>query len=295
MWVVTLLLLAQPGNPYLAQGRALAEQLQFAEAVEQLKVARHVPGASTEERVAVLELLATCLVAEGARDDAAEVFSELLTLRPEHELAEDTSPKISELFAQVKRRLYPGDSVELLPLPARDGEALLRVVDPYRRIAQVILVAREDGEAWRSTPAPLTEEGARVALEVRPGHVLEWYLEARAADGRVLASRGTQEAPQRRAVALVGPELVSRGTPRLERAPAWVLTGLAVAAAVAGAVFQWRSLEASARARGAAPPGDWADTARAEHQRAQTDATLATGFFIGAGVAAATGVAVFAW
>jgi len=245
--------------------------------------------------VAVLELLATCLVAEGARDDAAEVFSELLTLRPDYELEDGTSPKISELFAQVKRRLYPGDSVELLPLPARDGEALLRVVDPYRRIARFVLVARGDAEAWRSTPAPLTEEGVRVALEVRPGHVLEWYLEARAADGRVLASLGTQEAPQRRAVALVGPELVSRGTPRLERAPAWVLTGLAVAAAVAGAVFQWRSLEASARARGAAPPGDWADTARAEHQRAQTDATLATGFFIGAGVAAATGVAVFAW
>jgi hypothetical protein len=295
MWVVAFLLLAQPGNPYLAQGRALAFELKFAEAVEQLKVARRVPGAPLEERLEVLELLATCLVAEGARDGAEEAYAELLTLRPEHELDEGTSPKVSELFTQVKRRLYPGDSVGLFPLAGRDDEALVRVVDPYRRAAAFVLVTREDGGAWGSRPVPRTDDGVRVSLEVRPGHALELYLEARAADGRVLASLGTDAEPQRRAVALVGPQLVSRATPRLERSPAWVMTGLAVTAAVAGGLFQWQSLEAAARARGAGPPGDWADTARAEHQLAVTDAALATGFFIGAGVAAATGAALFAW
>ena len=295
MWVVLFLALAQPSNPYLEKGQALAKQLKFAEAIEQLKVARQVPGASVGERVQVLELLATCLVAEGARGRAEDAFAELLDVEPDHELDPSTSPKISEVFAQVKQRLYPGDSVALAPVPAREGDVLLRVVDPHRKVAHVVLVARDDAGPWSERELPRTADGVRASLDVRPGHVTEWYVEARADDGRVLSSLGTSAEPQRRAVALVGPVLVAHTTPRLERVPAWIAVALAAAAGVAGGLLQARSFQEAARARGSAAPGDWADTARAAQARAVTDATIATGLFIGAGVAASAGVVLFAW
>ena len=43
------------------------------------------------------------------------------------------------------------------------------------------------------------------------------------------------------------------------------------------------------------PPGDWSDTARAAQASAVSDATVATGLFVGAGVAGAAGVVLFAW
>ncbi len=292
MWVA-LLLLAQPANPYFANGQALAQKLKFAEAIEQLKVARQVPGAP--ELVQVLELLGTCLVAEGARKDAESVFAELLELRPEHELERATSPKISEVFLDVKHRLYPGDSVTLRLVASRDGEELVQVQDPYRKVAHFAFVARDDGGPWKEALVTPNETSLRLVVAPRPGHSVEWYLEAREEEGRVLASLGNAEEPQRRAVALVGPMLVAHATPRLERVPAWVAVGLSVVAGLVGALLQAQSLDLALRSQQGAPPNDWADTARATHQRAVTDATVATGLFIGAGLAAATGVVLFVW
>jgi hypothetical protein len=291
MWFLVLATLAQPANPYLAQGRALAEELRFPEAVEVLKVARRVPGGAESEQLEVLELLATCLIAEGARGEAEAAFVELLTLEPDHELGAGTSPKIEEVFNEAKRQLYPGDSVSLQALPASGDELRARVVDPYRRAVQVVLVSHQDGGPWEERPLQRSKMGVRAGLDVSAGHTLEWYLEARAADGRVLASMGNAAKPQRRAVTLVGPVLVTRTTPRLQRIPAWIAVGLAVAAGVLGGVFQANSLSEAKRARG----DDWADTARATNQRAVTDATVATGLFIGAGVAGVAGVVLFAW
>jgi hypothetical protein len=292
-----LVLLTQAPNPYLEQGRTLARQLQFAEAIEQLKVARQVPGLERTQRLEVLELLARCQVAEGHREEAEGAYNELLGVEPGYELDEKASPKMQQLFSQVKHRLYPEPWLKLLPQPAGPGEALVRVVDPYHRAAALVFVVRRDNGPWDSRPATFDFQVARMALDVEPGHTLDWYAEARDDKGAALANWGTAKEPQHVVgTGSTGPTLVETGTPRLKRAPAWIAVAVAVVAAGAGAAFQAVSSdEARAAHDRTKPPGDFSDTARAAQNRAVTDAAVATGCFIGAGVAAGTGVVLFAW
>jgi hypothetical protein len=71
---------------------------------------------------------------------------------------------------------------------------------------------------------------------------------------------------------------------------------VAVVAAGAGATLQGISLDEAHKAHDRTQaPGNFPDTARAAQGRAVTDATVATGLFIGAGVAAGVGVVLFAW
>jgi hypothetical protein len=82
----------------------------------------------------------------------------------------------------------------------------------------------------------------------------------------------------------------------VQRAPAWVAIIAAVAACSAGAVLQIQSGVHAQQARdNARPPGDWDDTARTTQAKAVSEATWATGLFIGAGVAGSAGVVLFAW
>jgi hypothetical protein len=292
-----LLLLSQAPNPYLDQGRTLARSLLFAEAIEQLKVARQVPNMERAQRLEVLELLGKCEVAEGRREDAEDAYTELLGLEPAYELDEKASPKMQQLFLAVKHRLYPEPWLKVLPQPAGPGEALVKVVDPYHRSAVLMFRTRRDGGAWEDRPMGLDGAAARLPLEVEPGHTLDWYAEARDSTGSALGSWGTAAEPQHVVgTGTVGPVLVESGTPRLKRAPAWIAVAVAVVAAGAGATLQAISLdEAKAAHDRTKPPGDFSDTARAAEARANTDAAVATGFFIGAGVAAGAGVVLFAW
>jgi len=292
-----LVFLTQAPNPYLEQGRSLARALQFAEAIEQLKVARKVPGLERGQRLEVLELLAKCQVAEGHREEAEDAYTELLGLEPAFELDPQTSPKMQQLFVAVKHRLYPEPWLKLLPQPAGPGEALVKVVDPYHRFAALVFQVRHDDGPWESHNVAVDGAVGRLPLDVEPGHTLDWYAEARDASGAAVASWGTAAEPQHVVgTGSVGPVLVQTGTPRLQRAPAWIAVAVAVAAAGAGAAFQVLSRdEARAAHDRTKPPGDFSDTARAAQSRAFTDAAVATGCFIGAGVAAGTGVVLFAW
>lgn len=293
--LLLLLLLAQPANPYLDEARRLAKDLQFAEAIEQLKVARQVPQLSNTQRLEVLELLGRCQVAEGARADAEASFADMLAMSPGAELNRGASPKILEVFDAVKKRLYAPDFVRLNPLPARLGQAVLLIVDPWHRVEALVMLRRLDGAAPTEQPVPVADGQAAIELDVAPGHALEWWLEARDVSGLPLAGFGSAQSPQRFAQpAVVTSGLFAPGperTPRLQRAPAWVAVALTVGAGAAGAFLQVRSQDRANQAR----TKEWSDDARALHASAVTDATIATGLFIGAGVAGATGVVLFAW
>ncbi|MFT3840255.1 MAG: tetratricopeptide repeat protein [Myxococcaceae bacterium] len=297
MTALLLVLLTQAPNPYLDQGRTLARALQFAEAIEQLKVARQVPGLEHGQRLEVLELLARCQVAEGHREEAEDAYTELLGLEPTYQLDDKASPKMQQLFSQVKHKLYPEPWLKLLPQPAGPGEALVKVVDPYRRFAALVFQVRHDDGPWVSHNVAVEASVGRLALDVEPGHTLDWYAEVHDDSGAAVASWGSAAEPQHVVgTGSVGPVLVETGTPRLQRAPAWIAVAVAVAAAGAGAAFQVVSRnEARAAHDRTKPPGNFSDTARAAEGRAFTDAAVATGCFIGAGVAAGTGVVLFAW
>jgi len=258
-------------------------------------VARQVPGLERAQRLEVLELYARCQVAEGHRDEADDAYTELLGFEPSYELDEKASPKMRELFASVKHRVYPEPFLKLLPQPAGPGEALVRIVDPYHRAASLSFVHRHDGGAWESRAVSALTPVARLPLDVEPGHTLDWYLEARDEAGAALASWGSAEQPQRVVgTGDAGPVLVSGSTPRLKRAPAWV--------AVAR---RWRRRARASRLRPSrsrrratrttAPgAGRFFRHARAAQARAGTDAAWRPGASSARGRRGRRGV-LFAW
>jgi hypothetical protein len=297
----TLLLAATSANPYLEKGRALVKDLQFAEAIEQLKVARQVPQLSSTQRLEVLELLGRCQVAEGERADAEASFAEMLTLAPNAELDRKLSPKILEVFDRVKHRLYPDDFLRLTPEAARAGQAVIRLVDPWRRVDSLVALRRLDGAAATEQTLEVKQGVATVELDAGPGQTLDWWLEARDGAGAVLGGFGSSSSPQQYSVPSVASGLFAGGpdappTPRLERIPAWVALAVGLGAATAAGFFQVRSGDRAREARNnALPPGDWSDTARATQAAAVSDASWAAGLFVGAAVAGTTGVVLFAW
>ncbi len=299
--VLLTFLAAQPANPYLDEGRRLVKDLHFADAIEQLKVARQVKELSSAQQREALELLGRCQVAEGARSDAEATFADLLSIAPDAELDRKLSPKILEVFDAVKQRLYPQDFVRLSPQAAREGQGVVRIVDPWRRVDAVIALRRVNGAEATEHAIAVKDGQATIELDVAPGKTLEWWLEARDVSGAVLAGFGSASSPQQYSVPVVatghfagGPD--SPPTPRVKRVPAWVALVLGIAAGSAGAVLQVRSGNSARAARDTTqPPGDWSDTARAAQASAITDATIAAGLFIGAGVAGTTGVVLFAW
>ena len=294
---LALLVLAQPVNPYLDEGRRLAKELKFAECINQMKIAGQVLDFPKAERLEILTLLGRCQIAEGQRARAEDSFVELLELAPNTELNPNESPKILEVFEAVKRRLYPPDYVKLSPRPARAGNAVFRLVDPWRQVDKVVMLRRVS-ETTEELPLTEHDEELTVELDVAAGRTLDWWLEARSVSGQVLAGFGSSQGPQRYSVPVIdtGPQLVDSRSPRLQRIPAWVSVIVAVAAVSAGAVLQVESGIHAAQARDSTRyPGDWSDTARATQTRAVGEATWATGLFIGACIAGSAGLVLFVW
>ncbi|MBX7096378.1 MAG: hypothetical protein K1X89_01585 [Myxococcaceae bacterium] len=299
--LVLTLLLAQPANPYLEEARALMKRLAFAEAIAQLKVAKQVPGQSAAAQAEVLWLLGRCDVAEGKREDAQAAFLELLELAPAYEADRSQSPKILEVFDEVKRKRYPKGYVKLELLPGPPDRLVVRLVDPWLSVAALVSRQRIHGEGdYREVPVALEGTQAVISLSVGSGQTLEHLVEARGDDHAVLATLGQEETP----LLLVGPAVVAAASPypeveeasRLERAPAWLLVGAGVVALAVGAGLEARSVQRVAALNDRTqPPGDFADTARAEHAAASREAGAALGCFIGAGVLGAAGGLAFAW
>jgi len=294
----SLLLLLLTQNPYLVEGRQQAQQLHFAEAIEQLKVARQVKSQTSAESREVLELLGRCQVAEGLRTDAVATFAELLKLDPAADLDRKLSPKILEVFDGVKQRMYPPPFVDFVNVLSGRNRAAYSIVDPWRSVAQVVLLSIPSDDSVEQEQALLIVDGqVSIELAVPKNGSVQWWLVARDASGATLKSVGSKENPETFTVLRdhstfnAGQTLEQEATPRLQRIPAWVAVAVAIGAGIAGGVFQSRSID---RAR-AARATEWSDSARALQASAVTDAALATGLFIGAGAAGTAGVVLFAW
>lgn len=299
--VVVTLALAQAANPYLDGARVLARELKFAEAIAQLRVARQVPDLDPAQRIEVLELLAKCHVAEGNRPDAEAAFTELLALEPERELdRETTSPKILAVFDQVKRRLFPEERVSLVEENAPFGRVRARIVDPFRRVSAAQVVVRRGEGPWEERPLTLDGRALDVPTPLATTEAVSWFLQLKSATGEVLATLATAEAPR-----VVEPASLATprpGVPAVEPSPpptkvAGVVATVAAFAAVGvGTALQLSSQSLDRAARDSSrPPGDWADTARAAHAEAVTQASWSIGMFVTGGAAAVTAAVLFAW
>lgn len=298
--VVVTLALAQTANPYLDLARAKARELKFAEAITQLQVAKQVPDLEQAQRLEVFELLAKCHIAEGNRAEAETAFSELLALDPEHELdRSSTSPKILTVFDAVKERLFPDRQVSLVEEMAPPGRLRLRVVDPFHRTTAAELVLRRGDGPWESRALTIEKKVVDVLTPTATADTVFWFVRIKA-DETTVASFGTEEAPrvsERRKAVELPP------TPEDEQAGlaptkvAGIVTGVvAVVAAGVGTALQLNSQALDRAARDPSkPPGDWADTARAAHTNAVTQANWSIGVFATGGVAAISAVVLFAW
>lgn len=295
------LALAQAANPYLDEARQLARELKFSDAIGRLRVARQVADLDRTQRMEVLELLAKCHVAEGNKPEAEGAFSELLSLEPEHELdRESTSPKILTVFDDVKRQLFPDQRVTLIEEAAPPGRFRVRVVDPFKRVSAVLLMVRTGEGPWEENPVTLEGRRLDVATPLAPTLTVSWYLQANDAAGAMLATIGSPEAPR---VTEAAPRPITSPT---SRAPDEPLAPTKVASAVTAVValiavgvgtglqLSAQGLERAARDR-SRPPGDWADTARATHAEAVTQAQWSVSLFAAGGVAAISATVLFAW
>ena len=298
--VVLTLTLAQTANPYLDLARTLARELKFAEAITQLQVAKQVPDLQQAQRLEVFELLAKCQVAEGNRAEAETAFSELLAIDPEHELdRSSTSPKILTVFDAVKERLFPDRQVSLVEEMAPPGRLRLRVVDPFHRVTRIELVLRRGDGPWESRVITIENKMLDVLTPTTTGDTVFWFLRVKA-DETIVASFGSEEAPrvsERRKATELPPDPEDESTGLAPTKVAGIVTGVvAVVAAGVGTALQLNSQALDRAARDPSkPPGDWADTARAAHTNAVTQANWSIGLFATGGVAAISAVVLFAW
>jgi hypothetical protein len=285
--LLVTLVSAQVSNPYWVRGRALYEKQNFAEAMQQLEIARQVPAQPVETRVQILDLLARCQLAEGQRARAEASYAELLSLNPRWTVPDDVAPKIRDAFETAKRRAFPPEHVELTTNLSFPGQVGLRVIDPWRRVARVSGAVRTVGETgWRSVVLTV-REGAAI-LPLPRGEEVEWHVEALSSDDEVLARVGSPERPQRAPAEtpVPSPPAVQRS-----RALPWVLAGVAAAALGSAAYLQTRSAASEQRARAE----EWSDTARAHQAAAVTEAHWSVGLMIGGGLAGAGSVFLFTW
>lgn len=237
-------------NPYLERGRKLYDHVRYEEAEAQLRLAKESPSSTPEEKQEALDLLARSVVAQGKFSEASQLYRELLASNPNAPDPKDVSPKISEVFLQAKRRLFAKNFVRLNPLPAAPATLEVEVVDPWRSVDSVTLFEADEGATFAGRPLP--QSGHRVAASISfSGKVSRrWYLEARNAEGKRLATLGTAEEPNwLRAtpaqVQLPAPAApahsgeVTRAGPAEppSRWPAWVLTATSLAAAGVGAAL----------------------------------------------------------
>lgn len=296
---VLTLALAQAANPYLDEAKVLARELKFTEAIALLRVARQVPNLDRTQRIEVLELLAKCHVAEGERPAAEAAFSELLSVEPEHEIDRETSPKIIEVFDEVKRRLFPEQRVTLVEEAAPPGRVRARVVDPFKRVSFILLMVRTGEGPWEATEVTLDGRVLDVPTPVSPSDTVSWYVQAKGLEGAVVATLGSADAPRivERARLATPPTELPSDDAMAPTKVAGVVAGVValVAAGVAtGLQLSAQSLERAARDRSRAP-GDWADTARATHGQAVDQAQWSIGLFATGGVAAVSAAVLFAW
>ena len=227
-------------HPLVEEGRSRFEEADFQGALRALRGAERADDLTREDVIRLLETRA--LVYRALQDEARleAALRALGTVDSDHAFSPEVPPEVSERFTHLKERL-PGAlrlEVDVRPIPGglaveaaahNDVEGLVRHVRVYAR--------PEDGR-WQSA------EDQRLTVLASPGSRVIWYAQAIGPGGAVLASRGTETAPETAVVPKAGradvPSLPADGAPvpAEEDGPPWLWIGVgAGAAAVAAGVL----------------------------------------------------------
>ena len=300
------LLSAGASRPWLDEAKEQMARLEFAQALSRLELARQAPSLEPTVVREVDELRAYCLVALGRWKEAEALWSAILKADP-MAVPEPTysSPKVMRVYEQAKKALFPKTAITLEPMSTSDSLVRLRVVDPWVLVTVVLLMIRT-ADGWREVA--MARDGAFASVELPGSERLEYYVEARGAEG-VLARWGRATEPHVRE----GVRALQKPSPPAPEAPAspandgrqrttvQQILGIAILGAglVATGIATWlaitgHQLRLSAR-DSSKPPGDFASTAIAADQQGMLRQTWAIGLFIGSGVAGVGGSLLLVW
>jgi hypothetical protein len=288
-------------NPYLDEARRLVDSLHYPQAEALLRTANKVPTNTPDERREICDLLARAVVAQGRVAEAETVYSQLLANDPDAPAPKGVSPKIRDAFVHAKQRMYPADYTRLEQLPSPAGRLVLHLVDPWRRVNEVVLAQRVDKAPFATSPLPGRERQYAADLPPAPaGSTLEVYVEARSEGGQALASIGSVEAPlsfpgppllvpRERASSAVSADVLQPAGP-----PTWPKWAAGAVAVVAAAVATGFGVSAYRDWRAAGSPTAPAAQVRALDASTRDKAIVAEACGAGA-LAAGAGAAVLAW
>lgn len=300
--VLTMVLVAAPSGAWLEEAHGLVKELRFSEALARLDIARRTPSLTPEVLREVLELSAYCQIAEGQWSAAEATWTELLRTMPTAEpTAALSSPKVLKVYGKAKSTLYPPDYVRLEERDAPIGILRVALVDPWKSVSTIVLRSRAQDQ-W--VDLPLKKDGdvwgfSRPDSRTR----LEWYVEARNANGQPVAHLATAALP--RVWDALEPLPVTPPKPQLStvapspqhptRLAGFVTLGVGVALAAVATGLQVSGVGKRQAARNPnQPPGDYAATALAAENAGISEQRWSAGLFGGAGLCLAVGVAL-AW
>jgi hypothetical protein len=195
----------------LDEGKRLFAELEYRAAIRELEPVRADPAATRAQRLTALEIIGISLLILGERKEAVQAFEDLVAIDPGYALQhDDGSPKIRELFDQVRARATPGfeagGEVELEHDAPPGATAAQRVeveavvkrgVD---RVKAMVLRWRRRGvlDYQDAAMAPAGDGRYRGSFTPPPSrsrYEVDYYVEARNAAGGALGRIGGPDSP----------------------------------------------------------------------------------------------------
>jgi tetratricopeptide (TPR) repeat protein len=248
----------------LAEAEQRYADQEYRAAIEACHAVLSDPVATRDQRARAYEYLGLSWLILGKRARARDAFENLVAIDPQYTLSDPSrSPKLRQFFDEVRASFVPGyqrgsGEAELehaAPSGAVAGRPLEVAAVATRGaplVAEVTLHARRQG-LLQFTVEKLREEGGRFTLSFVPpreagDYLLEYYLEAHDAKGRVIARVASPERP----IALPVRGVPVAATPWYKRWYVWAAVGGVVAAVAIGATVAATAQHAPS---GTLPPG----------------------------------------
>lgn len=251
----------------LEAGRAHYAELEFLEAVESLHAALRAEPRDEAFRAEVLETLAFANLVLDREEAARAALRQLFALDPYYVVREPNgSPRIHRFVDSVRASLVPDAAIDPalslrveLPRVARADRSVEIAVGAPPPVSRVDVVYRPDTTAiWSRVEAVATPEPGRFLVRLPPledATEVAIYVEARDAQGRLVARDAGPLAPRSLEVMSMGPSRrADEGAGVASEPWFWVVLG-AVAVGAAVGIGVAVALSETSIPTGSLPPG----------------------------------------
>ncbi len=240
---------AQTIETYLARGRKLFDEQEYAGAIQTLAPVTRDVRATRAQRLRALELIALAEFIRNDRAAARATFERILDIDPGYQLSDTSgSPQLRSFFESLKSQLIPNydpkagaDLEHAAPTAGSAGSPIeLQVRVTRGNVFDLYVAIRRRGELTYATKQLAPRGDNRWHTRLTPAassraYVLEYYVEARDAGGAPIARIASPDQPLEIALASGGVSSTASHRPWYGR---WyVYAGAVGAAALLGGVI----------------------------------------------------------